>query len=402
MAIKSVCLIAVYDSYLKALMPLARFLKSKKIEVKLLVTENIADRIVGELANDFSHERISSDKLRKGKFKNEEFDVIFLGAGGAELRSIVKALHEAKAILVSLFPGVTGSTIYQGFNDRSATDVMMLSNIADFEKYKKYAADFRLGAKPFMSGFANLFEVKNDGGRNIVFIDQNFPTMSYSEKAYTLERLIDLARVNPSRDVVIKLRNKKGEVTPHLARTSFTKLLKKIKPKVKLPKNLRLSHEPLEKVLASADLCISVSSAAIIEALYNNIKCVIVSDFGVRQEFGNEIYVGSGLFASFENILDSKIPKVNPEWYENFVVPAEEKYAELLKLLESSKPGSRVGFEKKQIMKEIVRKKDIYGGVELSNEIFMRKYKKLKTAPGQFFSDSDNIVVKVLGKLLKK
>ena len=404
MNIKKVTLLAVHDSYLKSLLPIAAFLKQQGVVVKLCISNLISERII-EQAKPGKYEVISVTNLQKGKWKQDS-EVVIIGAGGSDLVKIA-ANTNAGIIKISLFPGITSQAIYKGFDDRLGTDVVLLNTEHDLKKLELYLHDARVAScTPFLLGYSYITKIEHVKGQDVVYFEQNFPSMSYSEKAYILEKLIKLARADASRKVIIKLRNRQGEETPHKAMYRIEDIMKKAGKRVALPQNLVVSYDSVEVALQNAGLAISVSSAAIIEALYNNVPSVIINDFGIRADFGNYAFSGSGIYTSLDEVIAGNIPSANMQWVQENIVPAASNYPKLLEFLNNMAgqqnriPAQRKSL-KKDVLKEVLAQKNIYGGMALHKERLTRKYKKFKNSPRIFFEDSRNVFIKPFAKIFK-
>ncbi len=407
MKIQKITLIAVYDSYLKSMAHIASFLSGKNIAVEFYISDLISERFIAQSSQGMQHKKISMADLRSGNFSKDS-EVFFIGAGSGELCRISSRLPEEK-LKVALFPGVTAATVYKAFDARSDADVLLLNNVVDHDKFVKYASDMRIyNCHPFMLGFPYLKKLELKGGDDIVFFDQNFPNMTYSEKAYILDGLIRIAAANPARKVLIKLRNMQSESTAHKGMHRFENIMKRVAARSAVPANLSISVDSVDDVLKTAGLAISISSTAIFEALYNDINSVVLSDFGVRADFGNDLFSGSNIFAGFDEVVANNLPKVNTKWLNDNVTAADDNYDAMLSFmqqrLEMKKQSNNpklVQLRAKKIMNEIKKKKHIYGGIELQKEMAVRKYRKFRNSPSSFFEDSKNILIKPFAGIFK-
>jgi hypothetical protein len=154
-----------------------------------------------------------------------------------------------------------------------------------------------------------------------------------------------------------------------------------------IPENLVLSCDNIYDVLKSAELCITISSTAIIESAYAGIKSVVISDFGIRADLSNELFIGSNLFASFDDIINGQIPAINSDWVNSYAISATDNYKKLLEklgsLLKAKQELHNVNKApakqyKVDIIDYIYNKRDLYGKRVLWKDLFKRKYGRLR------------------------
>src|SRR5690606_17516222 len=74
-------------------------------------------------------------------------------------------------------------------------------------------------------------------------------------------------------------------------------------------------YGPMEEVLPRVRLVLSVSSTALMEAIFSGIDACAITDLGLRESFGSHYFIGSGICASFDQLIKNiNCSKVNPGW----------------------------------------------------------------------------------------
>jgi len=255
-----------------------------------------------------------------------DFDAIVIGLMGPDLgrfldriRQQLEQLRPARRpLLISGYWGITGIRDAEGLLWRLGCDLICLNNAENLEAFTRILADCHRDADILVpTGFlaAGPTRPAADHGndiRTVLFVGQpNLPRTRYA-KAYLLHHLIDYARQHPDRSLVIKPRMRPGERATHREGFSLESLCRERKGG--LPPNLSFGYGAIEPFLERADLILTISSAAAIEAWGRGKRAALVSDFGIDDTLANPFFIGSGAFASFAAILADQIPPVDPAW----------------------------------------------------------------------------------------
>ena len=69
-----------------------------------------------------------------------------------------------------------------------------------------------------------------------------------------------------------------------------------------------------QSYLSSIDLLFTVSSTAVFEAMVGGVRGAILTDCGVKESFGNHFFLGSGMMTSMDDLIDDRLPEVDPQW----------------------------------------------------------------------------------------
>lgn len=86
-----------------------------------------------------------------------------------------------------------------------------------------------------------------------------------------------------------------------------------------------VTFENIETVLSSAKMIITVGSTVALEGIDKDIPTIVLTDLGIRQDYGNHHFIGSGCLLSFNELLKGKMPTVSSEWKNKYVCMSNEK-----------------------------------------------------------------------------
>jgi hypothetical protein len=75
------------------------------------------------------------------------------------------------------------------------------------------------------------------------------------------------------------------------------------------------------ELLVEAASALTISSTAALEALARGVPTHILTDFGIHENLGNHFFLGSGLFATFEEIRPDMPCVVESTWSRTHIKP---------------------------------------------------------------------------------
>jgi len=133
------------------------------------------------------------------------------------------------------------------------------------------------------------------------------------ERKYVLDALCKLATAFPDWTISIKPRSRRGARGIAHSETYFYQDIYKCLISQR-PSNLFFDYRPIEDLLPTTDLCLTVGSTVAIESLALGIPTGVISDFGIRSEYGNHHFAGSGCLISFQRLLNGHLPMLRKEW----------------------------------------------------------------------------------------
>lgn len=255
-------------------------------------------------------------------------DVAVSALSGPNTKRLVMDLAQSEAprmpVIVSGWVGIIIEKLIAGYLDRSASDIVVVNSVEDLERFRAVADSLGLPKDNLLlAGLPFLPPVpapeKSGPIRRVLFADQPTVPEDPAERRYVYERLIAYAQAHPEREVILKPRHRPGEDTFHRMRHHPEDLL----CRVPRPPNFRIDYEPIPKLLESADLLLTISSTACLEAIGAGVRVALVLDLGVHERYGNQVFAHSGLLRTFNQIVDDDIGTPSDRWRDSYFFGAE-------------------------------------------------------------------------------
>ncbi|OIK27166.1 DUF6716 putative glycosyltransferase [Streptomyces malaysiense] len=261
----------------------------------------------------------------------EPYDVLVLALVGGGVQAMLHGLRNAwgtgpRPVVVTGYVGVVYEKLADGLLLRHGADLVLANSRHDADRfravYEGVGADATAVtevALPFLGGAPYTGEHEP---RTVVFAAQPSVPDNRRDRTYLLDRLIRHARAHPEREVLLKLRSRPGEHTTHIEELPYQKLIQG----KDVPGNFRLVYGHMGEVLDRADLLVTVSSTAALEALHRRVPTVVLTDLGVREALGNHHFTGSGCLASWDQLDAGHRPTPDEEWVARQGVAADGSY----------------------------------------------------------------------------
>ncbi|MEP6295805.1 MAG: DUF6716 putative glycosyltransferase, partial [Ilumatobacter sp.] len=271
----------------------------------------------------------------------------------------VQASGQRRPIVITGYAGVVYEGHEMGALWRAGADVVCCNSERDFRLFEDLYDE--LGLDPGVlvrSGVGVMAQDRMtidsiidrcrtlDEPTNVVFAVQPDVPRSRAERVVVLDALVAYAERWPERVVTIKLRSRPGETTTHPEAHHYQDLADTHLDVI--PANLRFSYGLMSAVLEETDLLITVSSTAALEALSYGVPAAILTDFGVRANYGTPFFLRSGLLRSMAQLTDGDLPVPNAEWLEqngfsvsDNPVAVVERLEELLEMTDLPAPPPR-------------------------------------------------------------
>ncbi|WP_445395385.1 DUF6716 putative glycosyltransferase [Streptomyces sp. LE64] len=253
-------------------------------------------------------------------------DVVVLALVGGGVQAVLHGLARAwrgrdrRPVVVTGYVGVVYEKLTDGLLLRHGADLVLANSRADAERFRAVYAGVGADpaavvevALPFLDGAP----YRRRDPYTVVFAAQPSVPADRADRGYLLERLIRHARLHPDRRVLLKLRSRPGEHTTHVEESPYQKLVRGRAT----PDNLRLVYGHMGEVLDDADLLVTVSSTAALEALHRGVPTAVLTDLGVREALGNHHFVGSGCLTSWDRIDAGGAPVPDAGWVARQGVP---------------------------------------------------------------------------------
>ncbi|MBM9504648.1 DUF6716 putative glycosyltransferase [Actinacidiphila acididurans] len=267
---------------------------------------------------------------------DESADVVVISCVGGTVQALLHGLSRAwegrpaRPVVVTGYVGVVYEKLADGLLLRAGADVVLANSADDARRFRDVydGVGYPTGsiaetALPFLGGARYV----PDPARpfTVTFAVQPSVPENRTDRIHLLRRTVDHARRHPEREVLVKLRSKPGEHTTHIEENPYQKLVSSLEP----PDNVKLVYGNMAEVLDRTDLLVTVSSTAALESLHRGIPTAILTDLGIREALGNHHFLGSGCFASWDEIDDGHLPLADPLWTAAHGVASAEPYAAL-------------------------------------------------------------------------
>lgn len=251
-------------------------------------------------------------------------DLVILALDNLRLREYIAAMQRATAaqrrpLTLALFPGLIFRSHYESFLSRSSCDLVLMNSPADQARYRDLITSLDLPDNSELLGLATLpaadQQRQPDPAGEILYVDQPTVPAGLHERLYVLSRMIELAERFPTHTFAIKPRHRQNETTLHRTQHHFEDLMQRWPGQ--LPPNLKVVHGAMNDALRRCSLVLTVSSTAALEALAFGIPTRILTDLGIHEQLGNHFFIGSGLFATFDEIQPGLPNCADPDWLQH-------------------------------------------------------------------------------------
>jgi hypothetical protein len=136
-----------------------------------------------------------------------------------------------------------------------------------------------------------------------------------ADRDYIVRRLLTHARINPQRRVILKVRGLPGERLTHPEPYPYPAIARRLGAAGVA--NFHLQAGPMRRILAITDLLLTVSSTAAVEAIHAGLATGILTDFGLREDYGLPFYLGSGCLLAMDQVDGGAAPQASGTWAQN-------------------------------------------------------------------------------------
>ncbi len=351
MPLRKILVVGSYDSFLKAGL---RFASRFDAESDIVVVRARAPLSAAQLRDLGLNPGAESQRLGQvlQRHRLQEYDAVLLALAGRPSNKFIRRFETMwgdaprRPLLVTLYPGLVFRFHYEGMNWRMGADLVLLNSPHDFEMYQRLCEAARVphcnglaGGLSLLSG-ERLPPRRAGGTQRVLFVGQPTVPTTREDRAALLAGAMDFARRYPNAEVLLRPRHRPGETTLHRTRYHLEEVLQDLGD---TPSNFRITYEPLDALWDSVTLCVSVSSTAVLEALWRGIPSRVLTDFGVHENLGNQFFLGSGLLCPLSDLTPDASYVLDETWAERHVcgmdaqLPAiTARLDQLLKLQEDS------------------------------------------------------------------
>lgn len=330
-----VLVVADSDSYLKWGATLLDSLPSTWDSDVVVVRNPVApvdDQIADAVGTEVVVDRLSVRSLL-ARVREDPPDAIVLACTGpmAQLLLARRELREGpRPVVVSGLPGIAVPASEKAWTLRRGVDVFVAHSHRERDEAGPVneavngggrRAQVVLARLPFLRSSQStdrhataVLRPGTDADR-VVFAAQAKVPVQRSERTDILYALADLGRRRPDLDVVVKVRATSGQAQTHHERHPYQDLWAGMLQRGEVNgSELRFATGSMAGHLACATGLVTVSSTAALEAIAADVSVLILSDFGVNAEMINEVFVGSGLLGSLEDVRSGRFQRPDPSW----------------------------------------------------------------------------------------
>jgi hypothetical protein len=281
-------------------------------------------------------EQVSMDDLAK-LCASTPFDLIFLGLGGKHFQGALELLRLAapSSRLISFFPGLSPAVNFSGCASRYGADAILFNCAADLNFYQRMCTD--IGGDCSNAHLLGYPQIGDDTPRprlksaedirTITYFDQNVVPENLAQRRYLLGLLVALASENPNREVVVQVRNASRENSPHPPRYGLAGMARK---HGRLPPNLTFNHSDVYGQIERTDLALGISSTVLIECIARGILTYSLADFGIRADYANSYFSGTGILKPASCVLEDLPTYPDAAWIGNFASAYEDRFRRFL------------------------------------------------------------------------
>ncbi len=271
------------------------------------------------------------------------FDVIIVALGGGANHKFITGFHKIfkshcgkRPILLSGLNGISDPENKHAFLCRTGSDYICLNSLIDYSVVNAKFTALNIDTKLlYLSGYIReqpecIDTLKKD---KILFVCEPNKPKTIVEQEYVINKLVSLANAFPKRTILIKPRSKRFDkgltnTEKYYLHDIYKYLIKK------KPSNLHFVYKDIETILPETDLCITIGSTVAIEAINHKCHVAILSDFGIRTEYGNQHFINSGCFISFDQLIEGQMPSLCSEWKKENVIFKEKLVKNLVNDIE--------------------------------------------------------------------
>jgi len=249
--------------------------------------------------------------------RRERPDAVLVALRGPVAAVLIRMIAElpVRPVIVTGLPGISIPATRKALAFRRQADLFVLHSRREIREFTGLSREngwthrFALATLPFVE------ERTGAVGDDLVFAAQAVVPRAREDREQLLGILLEAARADLSRRVVIKVRAVAGERQTHDEHASFPELLDEAREAgVDIPSNLIVSTAPMSAALDSAQGLLTVSSTAAIEAIARGIPLIALDTFGISDKLINPVFEASGLFGGQDAVVRREFRHPDPAW----------------------------------------------------------------------------------------
>lgn len=308
---KKLCIITSFDSFIKASIPIMESFKQNGCSVEIFVQKFDNQEDYLPLFNQETHQ---INNLLSPKFIKEAFsaDYLLISLPGGAIKYIVNNLskmdYKKRPVVFAGYCGLVYEKFEIGVNSRSNVDVYYVNSKKDQEHFSalmrkwKRENNIYLTGLPLFDKYSKIEKLEHTNKNGVVFAAQPTVPHNYIDRKELLFGFINLAKSHPNRNFYFKPRGSIKEKTFHTELYHYQDLIKEYPDQ--LPSNFSLTEESIQELFHMSEVCLSISSTALIEAHLMGLKIGVLTDFGIYESFGNNFFNDSGIQTNFQRLSE--------------------------------------------------------------------------------------------------
>ena len=307
------------DSQIFGALPHGEAFQQKGWRVRFVLDnmETMPDEVLQKVNEHFDVVNTTFVQFLQEKFVKDS-DVVGVFSYGSRIHNFRNQFEatcqyygERRPGIFTGFNGLVYEKFEEGLSWRLGYDVISVNGQRDLTLLKEFLRNTEYENQPVVvtglkrtNGLYKNLICRNRSRKKFVFAEQVVVPKSLNDRQRLIAILVGTAKKNPDWDVVIKKRIKRGEKTFHSEMFDIVEILSGISDK---PSNISISSEPIDKLLMHTDLFCTISSTAIFESIAIGVPSFVMSDFGIKNQFGTHVFFSSKLIVALEGIrnLDS-------------------------------------------------------------------------------------------------
>lgn len=315
-----------FDSQLKWAAAIRRALEGRGVQCEYLVPTDIRTSLSEAQINDYGGAEVERVPWNTLLSRAAFADIVVSALAGPPTERLLHGLRDIVGfdsphvpVVLSGWVGVIIERHTAGLLDRCAADVIAVNSSDDLRYFESVYSSLRLPTRNLLLSGLPLIggeRVPQREGeiRRVLFADQPTIPRRAVDRRYIYSRLIDYALEHPDRTVAFKPRHRPGEDTFHRMIKHPEVILADLAP----PDNFIVDYTAIDTQLKQADLVMTVSSTAAIEAIGAGCRAAFIGDLGVREDLGNHIFLKSGLIRTFDQIERDDIGDPDESWAQTY------------------------------------------------------------------------------------
>jgi len=301
-----------------------------------------------------SVETVCAALFREKKLDATALDIVLMGFGGGGNLKFSREFSEffskpemtRRPSLLAGFNGICDAEDPHALFLRTGADIVFANcanDLKKFDSWLQYSSACQAD-KVELLGYVAHTEVRTDSKNNrqgeaktpcLLFVGQPSVPRSLKERLYILYALKDIAERHPNWRIIIKPRSSPFDLNvTHVEKFHYQEMCRVFMGC--LPANLQFSYESIHRLLDEATLCVTLGSTVAIEAIGRGMATIIMSDFGIRRDYGNHHFVGSQCLAPLLDLnLNERPDPINAEWQGQYLAFASDNIPRIVQRLKA-------------------------------------------------------------------